>query len=695
MHRALIYSLVLLLNFVATLPVRAQLIGDPASNDQVSSPHKGHASFSNNRRFKSDPGEPLLPGLAPFYHGVASGDPLADRVIIWTRVTPETLDDTPIEVDWAVTTDPAMTDTITSGSFTTGSERDFTVKVDVTGLRSGSTYYYGFSALGGGSLIGKTKTTPQAADADHLKFGVVSCSNYQAGYFNAYGLLADRTDLDAIIHLGDYIYEYGNFSYGNDSIWDQRIVAPDTEIVSLGDYRARYGTYRLDSNLIHAHQQHPIISVWDDHEAANDSYQDGALNHQPEFEGSWVDRKDRARRAYFEWMPIRDTGNRSIYRAISYGDIAELIMLDTRLEGRDEQLTSVLHPDLLAADRSLLGERQREWFLDRLSSSRAKWKIVGQQVIFSEFNIGWVAGGGEGSYFGLESLFLDIWDGYPAERLRVVEHLKANEIDNVVLLTGDFHSSFAFEVAVPANTVAFQEVPGADDLPVYQPTNYEPATGAGAVAVEFATPSITAANFDERAGPAVSGSLEAQLNAPLLASDGTEFGNPNPHMKYADLDRHGYFILDVRPEAVQADYYYTDVLSPRLKEAFGTGLFSLRDTNQLVVTEVPARPKLIQDTPAPDPIISSTRAPAALRVLSTFPNPATNIIQVQFGVLKSDKITISVLDATGRLVIPFREVDYTTGLYTHRIDVANLPAGSYYLKLSTAEGTTVQPFLRQ
>jgi|GEM_PF-4369914 len=181
---------------------------------------------------------PLHPEWAPFFHGVASGDPQSDRVIIWTRVTPEEMDATPIEVTWRVATGPALQNIVREGSFITDAGRDYTVKVDVDGLQAGTTYYYGFTALGGNSITGKTKTTPVGDQAAHLKFGVVSCSNYQAGYFNAYQRLAERRDLDAVIHLGDYIYEQGSGEYGD--LVDERPIEPKTEILSLEDYRTRY-----------------------------------------------------------------------------------------------------------------------------------------------------------------------------------------------------------------------------------------------------------------------------------------------------------------------------------------------------------------------------------------------------------------------------------------------------------------------
>jgi alkaline phosphatase D len=189
----------------------------------------------------------IIPEWAPFYHGVASGDPLSDRVIIWTRVTPEEMDNAPIEVSWKVATDVDLENVVQSGTFTTDATRDYTVKVDVTGLDAGTTYYYGFTAMDKNSLTGKTKTTPTSDQADHLKFGVVSCSNYQAGYFNAYQRLARRNDLDAVIHLGDYIYEYGDGVYGDSTLFEARDLDPDTEILTLEDYRTRYSLYRLDT----------------------------------------------------------------------------------------------------------------------------------------------------------------------------------------------------------------------------------------------------------------------------------------------------------------------------------------------------------------------------------------------------------------------------------------------------------------
>ncbi|MEM1356891.1 MAG: alkaline phosphatase D family protein, partial [Bacteroidota bacterium] len=558
-----------------------------------------------------------------------------------------------------------------------------------------------FSALSANSLTGKTKTTPTATAVDHLKFGVVSCSNYQAGYFNAYGSLAARTDLDAIIHLGDYIYEYENFQYGSDSVWNDRQVEPAEEIVSLFDYRSRYSTYRLDTNLLRLHQQHPMIAVWDDHETANDSWKDGAENHQPEEEGDWDVRENRARKAYFEWMPIRETQDQRVYRTVSYGDIADLIMLDTRLEGREQQIRNIEDSTLYATDRTLLGTTQKTWLLDQLKNSTARWKIVGQQVIFAEFNIGW-AGQITGATFAqTESLFLDIWDGYPAERQQLIDFIDTNDIDNVVILTGDFHSSFAFDIAQPPVDLQFREVPSEGLLPFYDTTtNYKPVTGEGAVAVEFATPSISSANFDENLGTTTALGLQFQLNRPIVAPGQVVQGNPNPHMKYVDLIRHGYFILDVKPGSVQADYYYTPILEPAITESFGVGAYTANGENHLTLAATPTPPKATQDTPAPitpPDFINATVNPNALpgfRVLSLYPNPAGPVTNLHYGLNQAMSLSIDLLDATGRLVRRLEQSRKPAGLYTLATDLSGLTSGTYFYRIQGPNGVTTQAFLK-
>jgi alkaline phosphatase D len=274
--------------------------------------------------------------LAPFFHGVASGDPLSDRIILWTRVT---TDDVSVGVDWQIATDTGFANVVNSGTVTTDTAIDHTVKVDATGLAAGTWYYYRFKAYNRYSATGRTRTSP-TGNTDSLRFAVIACSNFQAGFFNVYHDIATRNDIDAVLHLGDYYYEYeaGGYGYINDT---NRLHDPAHEALSLGDYRMRHSQYKLDPDLRYCHQQYPFITIWDDHETANNSWMGGAENHTPSTEGDWFTRKDAGRRAYFEWLPIREASAHNdsmIHRTEHWGDLLDLIMVDTRYEGRDSSL---------------------------------------------------------------------------------------------------------------------------------------------------------------------------------------------------------------------------------------------------------------------------------------------------------------------------------------------------------------------
>ncbi|PHN05258.1 alkaline phosphatase D family protein [Flavilitoribacter nigricans] len=678
------------------------LIGLSAQVDQPNSFGKGSILWHQDRIELRGSGDFFKLEWAPFYHGVASGDPLEDRVVIWTRVTPESTDGSPLELNWVMATDPELANIVTEGTVSTGPERDYTVKVDVTGLSPGTTYYYGFNALGKSSLTGKTKTTPIAGNIDHFKFGVVSCSNYQAGYFNAYARLAERTDLDAIIHLGDYIYEYADQVYGSGAIWKDRPLEPVEEIISLEDYRSRYSIYRLDTNLVRLHQQYPFITVWDDHESANDSYADGAENHDPGTEGNWTDRKANAKSAYFEWMPIRDNAAQQVYRSIQYGELMELILLDTRLEGREAQINDITDPRLQDPERTILGADQKAWLLDRLANSTARWKIIGQQVIFAEFHVGWAGSLVNMTYESTESAFMDIWDGYPAERSEILSYLKDQSIDDVVILTGDFHTSFAFDLADPAVAVNLEEVADLGPQPFYEITPaYDPATGAGSRAVEFATPSITSANFDENSNFFIALALQSQINRPVAVANGTvELGNPNPHMKYADLVQHGYFILDVKPDSVQANWYYTPILQVDPQQQFGGAFYTRQGENHLRAAATASPPKAVQDVPAPlDPpaVPTPTRDPAGrdMLILSAFPNPARNYNQLQYALNTPTELTIELLAADGRRLKTLLAERMPAGIFSLYTDLSDLPPGNYFYRIKSHSTFRTYPLIKQ
>ncbi|MGK2949475.1 MAG: alkaline phosphatase D family protein [Acidimicrobiales bacterium] len=542
------------------------------------------------------------PALAPFLHGVASGDPRPDAVVLWTRIT--TVDDDPVEVDWVVAHDPGLADVVATGVATAVADRDHTVKVDVPGLEPGRWYFYGFTALGACSLTGRTKTAPAGA-VDRVRFAVVSCANYQAGFFNAYAALAERDDLDAIVHLGDYLYEGGESTFATTELPENRGHQPTEEILSLGDYRQRHGQYKLDVDLRRLHQLFPFITTWDDHESTNDSWRDGAENHTPGEEGDWGQRKAWAQQAYEEWMPIRVDDPGRIYRTLRYGDLLDLIVLDTRLEGRDEQIgsigTTILEEEIRDPDRHLMSPEQRQFWFDELTASQergVRWRLVGQQVMMAPLNVGALPNVED--LLGVDlpdlPLFLgsgpanalnpDQWDGYHAERERFYDHLIDNAIGNVVVLTGDIHTSWASDLS----TDPFD--------PLVDP-----------IAVELVTTSVTSGGFEE-----ILGSVElAQAAEPFVMSPAF-----NPHIRYVDLTRRGYLILDVTPERVQADWHHLDTVFTRSAAQSVSASWQVLDgANRLSEAAAPA-PAGLGAPAAPEAVAACAAAvPAEEEVVAT------------------------------------------------------------------------------
>ncbi|KAB2911288.1 MAG: alkaline phosphatase [Kofleriaceae bacterium] len=441
-----------------------------------------------------------------FVHGVASGDPTPEAVIIWTRVSTTT---GPVEVQWEVSSD-GFENIAASGMITTDGDRDWTVKIDVTGLSPATRYQYRFTALGETSRVGSARTAP-AGPTERLRFAVASCASYPHGYYHLYRAIAEE-ELDAVLHLGDYIYEYGNGEYG-----DVRTVEPPTEIVTLADYRTRYAHYRLDPDLQAVHAAHAFITVWDDHELTDNAWSGGALNHQMELEGDFDARRVTAAQVYREWMPIRDSGiDGKIYRRLTYGGLVDLYMLDTRLFGRDQQYDEGGPPRDDAA-RQLLGAEQEAWLATELPASTATWKLVGQQVMMAQLP---------------QFLNEDAWDGYPAARTRFFDLLEQHQVEDVVVLTGDIHSSWAWDLTRDPTDV----------------NAYDPETGRGAIAVELVTPGITSPGLPESLA-------DGALN--LLAE--------NRHLEFADVARRGFLLLDIDHECIEGAWHHMDeaqIISP-------------------------------------------------------------------------------------------------------------------------------------
>lgn len=589
--------------------------------------------------------------LAPFYHGLASGDPLDDRVIIWTRVTPEY--DTTIRVQWKMALDTGFTKVVKEGVVNTDYTKDYTVKVDVDGLQPGVTYYYYFSALKRNSIIGRTHTLPQST-VDHLRFAVVSCVNYQMGYFNGYKRIAERNDLDAVLHLGDYIYEYPTYGYGYTAEVG-RTHRPNHTIITLDDYRIRHSFYKLDQDLRAAHQQHPFIAVWDDHEIVNNTYETGAMSHDPKTEGDFETRKQNAIRAYLEWMPIRHpefVRNARIYRKFSYGNLAQLLMLDTRDEARNAQVTNVNSPQFSDPNRRILGDVQRNWMLDNMKQSKATWQILGNQVMFSQDGI---------------TPDIDAWTGYPAERKLVLDELTNMSSRNNIILTGDTHRSWAYDLTEAPHDTA----------------RYEPFTGKGTFGVELATPSLASPNRNE-SSPGTSPVPQQQA---LLVE--------NPHLRYVDLDNHGYFILDITPAKAQADYFYVDTKMRSANETFASGWFTNVGDGYLQKATSLATGKLQATVAAPggaapfkvtEPGTGIMQAPTLL-VSGIYPNPAHDYIYIGLALNEASDLSLTLTDVSGH-TIQSHNFPLNSGNHTIKIQTGNAVPGIYILVIKDNNGYT-------
>jgi alkaline phosphatase D len=500
-----------------------------------------------------------------FTHGLASGDPLSDRVILWTRVTPAIpRADARVVVRWEVALDDRFKRVVAKGRAVTSAASDYTVKVDALGLQPATTYFYRFRASETSSTVGRTRTLP-TGDVAQVKLAVFSCANYPAGYFNAYADAARRLDLDATVHLGDYLYEYGQGGYASANASSLgRLVDPAAEIVSLTDYRLRHAQYKGDADLQALHALAPMIAVWDDHEVANDTWRNGAENHQPATEGDFAVRKAAAIRAYHEWMPTRNAQPDVIYRSFDFGKLLSLHMLDTRLIGRDQQLNYADYFTATGFDaagftaavanpaRQLMGATQTAWLQQQMARSSATWQVLGQQVLMGRMNIPAPilvetitpgAGVSVSQYAALVGKArsapatltaterailaqpsipynLDAWDGYQVARETVLGTARALQ-KNLVVLSGDTHNAWANELNDRAGNP---------------------------VGVEFATTSVTSPGFEAylpNENPAVLAGALQQLIAPL---------------KYCDTSRRGYMVLTATPEACQADWVYVNTI---------------------------------------------------------------------------------------------------------------------------------------
>ncbi|EIU6777838.1 TPA: alkaline phosphatase D family protein [Vibrio parahaemolyticus] len=502
-----------------------------------------------------------------FEHGVASGDPTQTQVIIWTRVTTAA---SYVDVSWQVASDIEFLNVVQSGVFTTDTGRDFTVKVDVQNLNANSQYYYRFMVGEMMSEVGQTQTLPEDG-VEKASMAVVSCANYPAGYFHVYREILnqhEQSPFDVVLHLGDYIYEYGAGGYASeDAAALGREPSKGAECITLDDYRKRYAQYRQDADLQALHAKLPMIAVWDDHELANDTWKNGAENHQDD-EGSFIDRRAAAAAAWTEWLPVRENtfSNMLIYRQFSFGNLVNLMMLDTRLVGRDKPLDyfSLSAPTMEAigglvaqsrsADRELLGTEQLAWLMKEFNTHDAKWNVLGQQVLMSRMELpssvmtamfqlftsteekkteallavntaitGYLA---DPSADPISLPYnLDAWDGYYVEREKVYQLAKASS-GNFVCLAGDTHNAWASELKDVSNNP---------------------------IGVEFATSSVSSPGLEEYLALDPVAIAQMEYTLPHLVSE----------LQWADIKQRGFMRVTFTADAAQSTWYLVSTIKDK------------------------------------------------------------------------------------------------------------------------------------
>jgi alkaline phosphatase D len=599
--------------------------------------------------------------IQPFYHGVASGDPLQNKVIIWTRVTTDTIS---VPVKWRVALDTNMSIIVAQGSLNTDASKDYTVKVDVTNLQPNTYYYYEFEVLGRLSQRGRTKTLP-TGNVDNLRVALVSCSNYSFGYFNPYDRIKESNDIDFVIHVGDYIYEDGFKIGGVDTI--KRRTFPEFDAYDIPSYRLRYSWYHLDPSLRNLHQQYPMVVIWDDHEFANDAFADTSSNHRPATQGTWAARKANAIRVFKEWIPMREDTSKVNIIAFkqNIGNLADIIYTEDRIEKFDvndaQQGTNLLfNVDNISYDtpnRTMHGFRQMDWMCSELKKSTAKWKILANQVVFSTYVL-------KGSFLGQVFPIHQAagWDMYPLERKRVIDTVNFYNIKNMVVLSGDIHVAMAFDV--PSGTVP-----------------YDATTGAGSAGVEFVCDNV------------VSGGIFGGMESYMYTN--------NKHLKYVNPKSTGYTIVNITQGSACADFWETDYEGKpsATKKLLGTWC-TLVNQNHLKPTQGPTFtprvfPPLVPLNPRNNGVtVGIKNNQNIVELMALYPNPTNNFFRFQYFMKTNENLSVVIYDILGNEVQSTNLGLRTRGLNEDVVYLKDLPAAEYIVSFKTQDGITTRKIVK-
>ncbi|MET0577388.1 MAG: alkaline phosphatase D family protein [Ilumatobacteraceae bacterium] len=475
-----------------------------------------------------------------FTHAVASFEPSASSVLLWTRLGEATS-----SVTWVVALDPHLDVVVARGTSAADAASDFTVVVEVGDLEAATSYWYRFSAGGVHSPVGRTRTLP-LGPVDRFRLGTVCCAHFAEAPLGVYRALAER-EVDLVLHLGDYIYEEAG-PHG------PRRHEPSHEAVTLDDYRRRLAQVRADPDAQALHLRHPMVAIWDDHDFCDNAWSGGAKRHDPSEHGPWSDRVASAARARQEWLPVRRRDNArplETWRSAAIGDLAELILLDTRLVGRDRQAGDDGAKLLDDPHRSLLGDEQRSWLAEGLADTSRTWAIVASGVVVNELELHWprplrwMSGLAPSGYAILDGRVMhdDQWDGYPAERNWLIRRMRerADAGGRTVLLSGDVHSSWAF--AGPIDALDRQ-----------------------AVAVEFTTPAVSSAAMGRARYPGLWRLLDREADR-------------MNHVAWCDVTNRGYAIVEITPRHVSSHWWFVHPYDedPATEAELAAGFTTARD----------------------------------------------------------------------------------------------------------------------